>query len=155
MRNVVIACCLCLAAALPGAALKDAPAFKGKDIHGKVWTEKSPGYVLVDFWASWCLPCLKEIPALNTLYDRHQAEGKFALLGICLDEGGSKAARAAAAKNMIHYPVAPGSAALADAFGINGFPTAVLLKDGKVVKLLAGERNLAAFERDLAPYLQP
>jgi len=123
------------------------PHFKGKDLSGKTWTESSKGYLLVDFWASWCAPCIKEIPALNTLYGKYHTLGRLDLLGLSLDEGGKAVVKAAVDRNKIDYPVAMGSAKLAESFGVEGFPTAFLLKDGKIIKVLAGERTLAAFER--------
>jgi thiol-disulfide isomerase/thioredoxin len=44
--------------------------------------------VLVDFWATWCSPCIEEQPALKALYDKHSSEvkeGKFQILGVSLD----------------------------------------------------------------------
>ncbi|MBX2932484.1 MAG: TlpA family protein disulfide reductase [Chitinophagaceae bacterium] len=45
--------------------------------------------VLIDFWASWCAPCVKEQPELKTIYEKHaQAvkENKFEILGVSLDK---------------------------------------------------------------------
>ena len=151
MRTLILAWMLCFS--LKAAAAPQAPKFKGKDLEGKLWSETTKGYLLVDFWASWCLPCLKEIPALNTLYAKYHTLGKLDLLGLSLDEGGRALVQAAVKKHGITYPVAMGSAKLAEAFGVQGFPTAFLLKDGKIVKVLAGERSLAAFEKDLEPFL--
>lgn len=45
--------------------------------------------VLVDFWASWCAPCVKEQPELKAIYqqyDKYVKEGKFQILGVSLDK---------------------------------------------------------------------
>lgn len=45
--------------------------------------------VLIDFWATWCAPCVKEQPELKALYDKHIDEvkaGKFEILGVSLDK---------------------------------------------------------------------
>ena len=42
-------------------------------------------YILIDFWASWCNPCLKEIPHLKDLYDKYASKG-FEIVSISIDE---------------------------------------------------------------------
>lgn len=157
MRALLLACAWGLAALAPAApVLKPAPPFSVKDLAGKAWTQQGPakGYVLVDFWASWCLPCLKEIPALNALHAKYAKLGKLQVLGLSLDKGGAAAVEAAAMKHLVGYPVAPVDPKVPEAYKVKGFPSAYLLKDGKIVLTLTGERSLAAFERDLGPYLR-
>lgn len=48
-----------------------------KDLRGKL--------ILLDFWASWCKPCLEEMPRLKELYDKYN-KGGFEIIGICMDE---------------------------------------------------------------------
>jgi peroxiredoxin len=42
-------------------------------------------YVLIDFWASWCGPCIKEMPALISLYNKYKSKG-FQIVGVSLDD---------------------------------------------------------------------
>lgn len=45
--------------------------------------------VLIDFWATWCAPCIKEQPELKAIYDKHSDKvkaGKFEILGVSLDK---------------------------------------------------------------------
>ncbi len=53
-----------------------------EDYKGKV--------VLLDFWATWCAPCVKEMPALDKLYKKHAARG-LTVLGVSIDEDPKKA----------------------------------------------------------------
>jgi peroxiredoxin len=61
--------------------------FTLKDLSGKTWTfsELRGKVVLVNFWATWCPPCRKEMPDLETLYTRFGSKG-FVVLGISDEE---------------------------------------------------------------------
>ncbi|HXB96450.1 MAG TPA: TlpA disulfide reductase family protein [bacterium] len=133
-----------------------APAFSVKDLSGTAWTQASQaqGVLLVDFWATWCPPCLREIPGLNALQAKYGPGHRLSVLGLCMDDGGAAAAKAGAAKFKIAYPVAPAGEALAQSFGVVGLPTAFVLKDGKILATLVGLHSPAEFEKDLAPFLK-
>ena len=58
-------------------SVKDDKAVKLSDFRGKV--------VYLDFWASWCKPCIQSFPALNKIYNKYKAEG-FEILAVNLDQ---------------------------------------------------------------------
>jgi peroxiredoxin len=66
---------------------REHPEFTLKDLSGKSWTfsELRGKVVLVNFWATWCPPCRKEMPDLQTLYTRFGSKG-FVVLGISDEE---------------------------------------------------------------------
>jgi peroxiredoxin len=75
---------------IEGVMDKEAPGFTLKDINGNdISFESFKGNViLVNFWATWCLPCRAEMPSLNSLYNRLKDRG-FVVMGISIDSSES------------------------------------------------------------------
>ena len=103
--------------------------------------------VIVDFWATWCGPCVAEIPNVLEQYEKYHAQG-FEVVGISLDQD-RDALEKFVADRKIPWPILfePSEGAgwqhpLATYYGISGIPTVILIgRDGKVVTLNArGER---------------
>ncbi len=86
--------------------------------------------VVLNFWATWCIPCVAELPEL----DRLAAAGGFTVLAVSADRGGAAAVKPfAAAHAVTHLTLLldPGNAAV-QALGVAGFPTTFLIgADGK------------------------
>ena len=89
------------------------------DLRGKV--------VLVDFWATWCQPCKKEMPGYQKLVDQYGSRG-FAVIGFKLDiMADTEEPRAFARRLGIRYPLAVATDAVKNKFGgIEGLPTTLL-----------------------------
>lgn len=104
------------------------------DLQGTAWTLKSlrDKVVLVNFWATWCQPCRREMPDLDALYKRFKNQG-FVILGIS-DEKAAKVNQLLA-DNHVTYPILldPGRK-VNEAFRIDGIPkTFVYDRNGKLV----------------------
>ena len=98
--------------------------------------------VLVDFWATWCAPCRRSMPELQTLHDRYRARG-FMVLGVSIDEAKSvgKVKRFLSSRR-ITYPVAIDSepAPAWDRFRVKAVPAAFLVdQQGRVVAQWTGQ----------------
>jgi len=120
----------------------DSATFKGKAL-------------LVNFWATWCPPCRKEIPSLIALQEKYGAKG-FSVIGISTDQGGSSLVAKFAQKMNINYPVVISDNDTPRNFGnILGIPTSFLVdKDGNVRKRYDGYVDHETLERDLLQFLK-
>jgi thiol-disulfide isomerase/thioredoxin len=89
-------------------SLAQAGEFSLTDINGK--THKLSDYkgkwVLVNLWATWCPPCLEEIPDLIALQDSHK---NLVVIGLAVDSGSKKEVIAFADDNLMSYPIVLGN----------------------------------------------
>lgn len=106
--------------------------------------------VLVDFWATWCVPCREEMPDLVALREKYASRG-FEILGVSMDEDGAKAVRRFLKKQPIPYPlVLNGGTTEPAGWTVPGLPTAYLIgRDGMVRKRWFGEKDMAELTREV------
>ncbi|MCZ6566164.1 MAG: TlpA disulfide reductase family protein [Gammaproteobacteria bacterium] len=136
-----------------------APSFKARTIDGKksVALEDYRGkVVLLDFWASWCPPCLKSLPLYDDLR-RELGTTDFEIVAINVDEN-TDDARKFLQKHPVSYPIAKDpKGVLPGVFGVKAMPTSYLIdkngvvqhvhaafKDGDVAKIKAEIEKLIA-----------
>lgn len=124
------------------------PGFDGKTI--RLSDFRGQGLV-VNYWASWCLPCLAELPGFEQVYQRHRGEVGF--LGINLADDPASAS-AVVADTGISYPLAVDVDGRTYAsFGAFAMPTTVFLSpDGEVLELYSGDLTAGQLEEKVVSY---
>jgi len=133
---------LCAGCATPRPAVKASPLvgrsaeLAGTDLSGgAVRLSDAAGKVrVVDFWATWCDPCVEQMPFLDRLQRDHGARG-LAVFGVAVDEE-REAVRAFLARTPVGFPVLfdPGGQALAGQLEITRLPTTVVVDRRGVVR---------------------
>jgi len=116
-----------------------APDFTADNYHGgKVTLADHRGKViLLDFWASWCGPCMHEVPTLAALKDRYPAD-RFTIIGVSLDmEKTLPRMKKVIADNALDYPIPYDGKgwrnAVAAAYGIRSIPATFILDEKGVI----------------------
>ncbi len=104
--------------------------------------------VLLNFWATWCGPCRREIPDLIELH-RELPPEKFLLIGVSLDQGANaqEKVRSFLESRGVPYLNVLGDVRLADAYGnIMAIPTTFIIDtEGKIVERIVGARTKQQF----------
>jgi thiol-disulfide isomerase/thioredoxin len=133
------------------------PEFSVKDLQGhEVSSAELRGkVVLIDFWATWCQPCKKEMPGYQKLVDRYGSQG-FAVVGFKFDTMMDTEDPVLFAKKIgVRYPLAVAGDELKQKFGgIEGLPTTMLYdRQGALRKKVIGFEYTDAIESALKPLL--
>ena len=110
--------------------------------------------VLLDFWATWCGPCLEEIPHFVELQNKYGDQG-LRIIGISMDDGPDPV-REFYQRFHMNYPVAMGNAKIGELYGgVLGLPIAFLVdRDGRIEAKHIGATDSSIFEREIKALLQ-
>ncbi len=94
-------------------------------------------YILIDFWASWCSPCVRSFPELTALYKKYTGTNKFEVLGVSLDSNHADWAAAIEKYGLVweHISDVKGwECEGAKLYAVNSIPTTILIdREGKIV----------------------
>lgn len=104
---------------------------RARDIQNRV--------TVIDFWATWCKPCLAEIPDYNGFYRRYKDKG-VVLLGLAIDSGKEEKVLEAARRLNMEYPAgAPSKREIKTIGKIRAFPTTWIIgPEGEIVREFVG-----------------
>lgn len=146
---------------LPPKLPRPAPAFVVETLDGDdvALTDYAGQVVLLDFWATWCKPCVEIMPRLQALHDAHSARG-LVVLGVSIDEEKDRRDKIEKflRKQKITYPIAIDAKAVPawHQFKVKAIPAMFLLdRDGQIVRQwlgrIAHDDVSAAVESLMAP----
>ncbi len=122
----------------------DAPDVMLKALDGQnhSLTQHAGKLVLVNFWATWCQPCIREMPSMERLYAKYKPRG-LEIVAISLDQGNEDDVREFVAKLKLTFPIVLDPEHKAKAlYKVRGLPTTYLLdRQGQVVGYGVGPRE--------------
>lgn len=129
---------------------KPAPAFRLQSFDGKkVSLDDFRGkVVLLDFWATFCPPCVQALPELQALHAKNGSRG-FAVIGVTVDDRAALVQKATSRAN-VAYPILRATPEVWNAYKVNALPSLILVgRDGTIIKRYGGEADKAAMFADI------
>jgi peroxiredoxin len=125
-----------------------APDFSRTDLSGRLvrLADYRGKLLLLNFWASWCTPCLKEMPEFSNWQRTYGARG-FQVIGVSMDDDAAPVERLLARKP-VAYPILMGDAKFGELFGgVLGLPLSYLIDtQGRIVGRYQGGSDLSKIE---------
>jgi thiol-disulfide isomerase/thioredoxin len=109
--------------------------------------------VVLDFWATWCAPCIRQVPVLNAIHERYG--DRVSVVGISVDVDGEEVVTPFVAEHDIRYRILLGDEGLAQRYGALGFPTLFVLgPEGAILAAHSGVITEQALEEALAAWIR-
>lgn len=148
---------LILLVCLPVSAIASEPDFALPDLAGKVHhlSDYQGKWVVVNYWATWCPPCLEEIPELEAFHTAHHNRDAV-VVGINYEDSDPAYLKSFVDEKMISYPILRADLTRPPVFGrLYGLPTSFIVSpDGKLVQSKTGSVTKSFLEGVIAQYKQ-
>ena len=124
-----------------------APNFRLPDLEGKLVSlaDFKGRVVLLNIWATWCAPCVEEMPSMEKLHGELKDE-KFVILAVSIDESGADTVRPFMKKHKLSFPALIDSAGtLKNLYQTTGVPESFIIdKQGRILEEIIGPRDWAS-----------
>src|SRR5215471_4494236 len=151
--------CLKMASAFAqevSSARTPAPGWKLTDLNSRSvsFSDFRGRVVILDFWATWCVPCRVEIPHFVELQKQYGAKG-LAVIGVSLDEQGPDAVKRFVKQFEVNYSIVIGNEKIAEKYGgIVALPTTFVIdRKGRIASQHIGYDDKAVFEKEIQSLL--
>jgi thiol-disulfide isomerase/thioredoxin len=118
-----------------------APDFTLPDLQGKPirLSDFRGKVVIIDFWATWCPPCVFQVPELNKLAAAHREKGDVVVIGVAVDVAGPAVVAPWVEEHAVGYTIVCSDEEFAAEFEVFGFPTLVIVgPEGEIDSLHVG-----------------
>ncbi len=128
--------------------IRPAPDFELETLDGETLTMADfddSEAVLMNFWASWCLPCKTEMPEFIAIHEEYKDQG-LSVLGVTVNDLPNDS-RAFIKEMSVPYPSVIGTPAMLESYGLTPWlPITLLVQDGQIVKEWVGPQTRADLE---------
>lgn len=100
-------------------------------------------YILINFWATWCAPCVKEIPSLNNLYNKFKDKKKFKMIAINIGQSKEAVKKFLLDKSLpVEFTILLDEKMDLSDWNVQAIPTTFLVdKKGKIIYKVEGEKE--------------
>lgn len=126
-----------------------APNFTFPDLDGKMvsLSDLRGQIVFLNIWATWCPPCIEEMPSMEKLYEVMRNDD-FQILAVSIDASGQRAVKPFAEKHKLSFPILTDTKGTIRAlYQTTGVPETIIIdKDGIVIEKIIGPRDWASLK---------
>jgi peroxiredoxin len=154
LANILIIAAMLILAAAPSLSAEEVDfSYPGTDGNTYRLSDYRGKWVLVNYWATWCPPCLEELPELEVFHDNHK-DRDAVVLGLNMEDIGADRLRAFVEEQFLSFPVLMAGSQPREMLGsVPGLPTSFLVTpEGKVVARQVGPIDGKAIEAFIDNY---